>query len=937
MTAAQWAEVERLLDQAMRLPPAERAAFVTDVADPAVRHEVESLLHADDDGPAIDPSSIIGDAARSFLDEPPPGRMIGHFRIIRLIDRGAMGLVFLARDVTLERDVAIKLLPVDVRHDRERVLRFDREARAVAALNHPNILTIHEVGTADGQPFIATEFVEGETLARQLVRGPMPLARTVSIAIQVAEALAAAHARGIVHRDLKPANIMVTSTGVKVLDFGLAQVEVPGETLTQAGAVIGSPAYMAPEQWEGQRADRRADIYALGCIVYEMATGSRPGVSRRPLSSRSLERLVSKCLQLNPADRWQTTEEVTRALRRVQRPARGRWYAGIAAALMVALGGWIVWQQRAPPQPLSGTGVLMLADFTNTTGDPVFDRTLRQAVAIQLEQSPFLKILGEGTVRQDLALMGRAADAPLTPGTARDICVREAASATVEGSITRLGETFVITLGAVECQDGSALARAQVQADRKEHVLQAVATAATALRARLGESLASIEKSSRPLDDYTTSSLEALQSYARGYELASAGQSLAAIPFFQRATDLDPTFAMAHHVLAIMYSNSGERLRSNQYERRAFELSDRVSEVERLGIVARYHFFVTGELDKAVDAYQLLIASFPRYWGSHSELSVLYWRVGELEKSLEASREAVRLEPRAFAAYNNQAIALTRLGRLEDAKAVLKSAQLQNFDSARLHQRLMEIAYLEGHQTAADKEAQWFAGKPEEYAGLETQAANEDALGRRRRARQLYQRAAQLARRRGLVESAARFEEADALVDALSGQCATVRRVGGPALAFALCGEAAAAQELAVRTSTPFPHGTLWNSVELPAIRAAIALSHDDPAEAVAQLESALSYERASPMPEYLRSLAYLRLGKVREAEQGLQRILDQKSVHWGLIYALSYPALGRAAARGGDTSRARKAYADFLSLWEHADADAPLLASVRRTMATLK
>jgi eukaryotic-like serine/threonine-protein kinase len=937
MTTGQWAEVERLLDEAMRLPLAARPAFAADIDDAAVRHEVESLLHAEDDGATLDPSSIIGEAARSLLDEPPPGRMIGNFRIIRPIDRGAMGLVFLARDVTLERDVAIKLLPADVRHDRERLLRFDREARAAAALNHPSILTIHQVGTADGQPFIATEFVEGETLAQELVRGPLPLAKTVSIALQVAGALAAAHSHGIVHRDLKPANIMITSTGVKVLDFGLAQIELAGEPLTQTGAVMGTPAYMAPEQWEGKGADRRSDIYALGCIVYEMASGTRAGPSRRPLPSGPLERLVCKCLQLNRADRWQSAEEVTRALQRVQRPERGRWYAAIAASLMVALVGGVVWQQRARPQPLNGTGVLMLADFANTTGDPVFDRTLRQALAIQLEQSPFLKILGEGTVRQDLTLMGRAADAPLTPGTARDICVREAASATVEGSITSLGKAFVITLDAVGCQDGSTVARAQVQADEKEHVLQAVATAATAMRAQLGESLPSIEKSSRPLDDYTTASLEALQTYAHGYELAAAGQYLAAIPFFQRATDLDPTFAMAYHVLAIMYSNSGERLRSNEYERRAFALSDRVSEIERLGIVARYHFFVTGELDKAVDAYQLLIRSFPRYWGSHGELGALYWRVGDLQKSLEASRQAQRLEPRAFAPYNNQAIALTRLGRLDEAKAVLKSAQLQNFDSARLHQRLMEIAYLEGHHAAAEKEAQWFAGNPEEYAGLETQAANEDALGRRRRARELYQRAAQLARHRSLEESAAQFEEADALADALTGNCATVRGVGGPALAFALCGDVAAAHKLAARTSATFPHGTLWNTVELPTIRAAIALSRDDPTQAVTLLASAASYERASPMPDYLRSLAYLRLGKAVEAAEGVQRILDQKGAHWGLVYALSYPALGRAAARAGDTERARKAYADFLSLWEDADTGAPLMASVRREAATLK
>jgi tetratricopeptide (TPR) repeat protein len=890
--------------------------------------------HAGSPDAGIGPSSIVGDDTRTFPGEPGSGRILGNFRIIRPIGRGGMGEVYLARDLTLERDVALKLLPLDVQHDPERRARFEREARAAAALNHPNILTVHAVGTLQGRSFIAAEFVQGETLAQRIAAGPLPLARTLSMAVEIADALSAAHAKGVIHRDLKPANIMVTATGVKVLDFGLARLEWTGEPHTQTGAIMGTPGYMAPEQLEGKHGDARTDVFALGCVIQEMATGARSRAAGRPVSSRALERVVDKCLQCDPDDRWQTAAELKHALQGI-RPRRLRWPMGIVAA-SILLAGLIFWAARTQPSALSNTDVVMVSDFTNSTGDAVFDGTLRHALAIQLEQSPFLRIMDDATVRQDLRLMGRPTGERMSPEIARQICVREAAAATIEGSIARLGRAFAITVQAVSCKDGQTLSREQVQAEDKEHVLQAVGSVAAAMRAKLGESLASIEKLSRPLDRFTTSSLEALQTYARGYELAGAGQFLAAIPLFERAIELDPDFAMAYQTLAIMYSNAGERLRSNEYQRRAFALSDRLTEFERLHVRARYHFFVTGELEKAVDAYQLFIRTYPRYWGAPGELSALYWRAGELQKSLDASSEAVRLEPRVFAPYNNQAIAYTRLGRLAEAKAALKRAQTQKFDTARLHQRLMEIAYLEGDQAAAMKEAEWFAGRQEEYAGLGTEAWNEDALGRRGRARELYRKAAQMARRRGLLESAAQFDEADALADALTGHCATADRVGGPALALALCGRAARSEKLVERTSQMFPHATIWNAAELPAIRAAGALHANDPARALSLLTPARAYDPARSEVPYLRSVAHLRLGQFADAAEGFQKILSNKGAHWGLIYALSYPGLARAALGAGDIHSARQTHRDFLAFWATADRDSPVLAAAHRELTGL-
>src|SRR5262245_54854127 len=635
--------------------------------------------------------------------------MLGHFRLIRELGRGAMGEVYLAQDVKLGRQVALKLLPTAFQRDSERARRFEREARVAAALNHPNIVTVHEVGEWEGRSFIATEFVQGETLAQKLSRGRFPVAEAAHVGAQIVKALVVAHEAGIIHRDLKPANIMVRADGtVKVLDFGLARLSQPvampaaaDETetmLTQAGVVLGTPAYMAPELWEGKPADARSDIYAFGCVLYEMLTGKRVTQQRRPVSSRSFEKILSRCPEPARADRWQSAADLERHLAQAQKP-RNYWREiGITAAavIILAFGGVVWWQQGTQAKRPTDNDAVVLADFTNTTGDAVFDDTLRQALAIQLEQSPFLKIMDEAQVRQDLRFMGRSPEERITHEIAHDICVREAATATIGGSIASLGKTYVITLQAAACQGGSTLAREQAQAEDKERVLQAVGTAATAMRAKLGESLASIQRLNRPLDQFTTPSLEALQTYAKGYTLQSQGQFLAAIHFFQRATELNPNFAMAYSLLSMAYTNAGDLARSNEYQRKAFALIDRVSEFERLFISARYYWRATGELNKGIDFYRLLAQSYPRYWGTSGELSFLYRTMGEFEKALEEGQQAVRLAPRLEPPYRNQASAYARLGRLGEAKELSGKARAQQLDGPRLHQQLLEIAFIEG-------------------------------------------------------------------------------------------------------------------------------------------------------------------------------------------------------------------------------------------------
>jgi DNA-binding winged helix-turn-helix (wHTH) protein/tetratricopeptide (TPR) repeat protein len=617
---------------------------------------------------------------------------------------------------------------------------------------------------------------------------------------------------------------------------------------------------------------------------------------------------------------------------------------GIAAVavLVLAAGGVFFWQLGTRAKPLTDKDVLVLADFANTTGDPVFDGTLRQALAIQLEQSPFLKIMDDEQVQQTLRLMSLSPGARITNQIAHDICVRDAAAATIEGSIASLGKSYVITLQAITCPGGATLAREQIQADDKEHVLNAVGTAATAMRAKLGESRSSIQRSNRPLDQATTGSLEALQNYTAGKVELTAGRFLAARPLFERAIALDPNFAMAYYYLATASINEGDLGRESEYKKKAFALIDRVSEYERYYIAGGY-YESTGELDKAIDAYRLGIANYPRDWGFHNNLGLLYIDLGQSEEGLREGQAAAQLQPNAEPPYRRQLDAYMYLDRLDEARKVAAGARMHGIDGARIHQRFLEMAYIEGDRAAVTREIQWYAGKPEEYISFGLRAVDRTVLGQRRESSKLYKRAAETALRRGLGNVAAGFEEADAHADAMSGNCGTARHLGRPALALALCGDATGAEKLATETSKRFPNGTLWNAVQLPEVRAAIELQRGQPARAVELLASALPYERAFPEAVYLRGLAYLRLRKGLEAAAEFQKILYHKGASWrmrypswGLYYPISYVGLARAYMLAGDPAKARKAFQDFFALWKDADQNLPILIEAKKDYAAL-
>jgi len=933
MSPERFRQIEQLYHEARNGSAEERLALLSQ-ADPDLRREVESLLAGPASGeflnrPAIeDASELLETSTRVELTV---GSYLGPYRIEGRLGSGGMGDVFLAIDTRLGRAVAIKTT------QKQFSTRFEREVRAISSLNHPNICTLHDVGP----DYLVMELVEGETIAVRLKRGPIPVETALLYASQILAALAEAHAKGIVHRDLKPGNIMIAKSGVKVLDFGLAKLG-QDDTVTASHLVMGTPGYMAPEQQQGKPADARSDIYSFGCVLYEMLTGSRITSQGKRLPSRKLERIVSRCVEQDPADRWPSAAELERELGSVTAGA-GRWKMLSAAAAAVAVGAAALFYYSHRPRALTDRDTVVLADFVNNTGDPIFDSTLRQGLAFQLEQSPFLKTMDDDRVRRELGLMKIEPGARITDQMAHDVCVREGAAAVIAGSIASLGKSYVLTLNAVACQDSKTLGRQQIQAEDKEHILSALSTAAKSIRGKLGESLGSIQKQSRPLDEATTSSLEALQAYTAGsYELTQ-GRSLSAVRFFKRATEIDPNFASAYYRLGVGYEVAGDMARSAEFAKKAFALIDRASEFERAEITP-YYYRATGETDKEIDAWLQAERDYPANWIYHNQLALVYVDGGRYEEGLNEAREAIRLGSDSEAPYRRQLDAYLCLDRLAEAGKVEEQLHAKRIGGSRIHQRFLEMAYVADDAAGITREIQWLTGKPEEYLSFGLQAADRNVHGRRRESHKLYQRAAEMARRRDLDSVASEFEEADARADAIVGDCGIVRNLGRPALALAICGDARAGK-LAAETSKLFPNGTIWNAVQLPEIRAVMALNRNQPAVGVDLLASAAPYERSYIEANYFRGLAYLGLHEGPQAIAEFQKIVDHKGaswgatwVHpnWGLYYSPSQLGLARAYSLTGDIAKAKKAFQDFFQLWKDADPDLAILKQAKTEYAKL-
>jgi serine/threonine protein kinase/Tfp pilus assembly protein PilF len=966
-----------------------------------------------------------------------PYTRIDRYEIRSLLGKGGMGEVYLAHDTTLRRLVALKLLPAAAAANEDRMRRFVQEAKAAAALSHPHIAQIFEIGEHNGTHFIAMELVDGVTLRDKIRSERTELRKLLKYLQQVAEGLAKAHAAGIVHRDLKPDNIMITRDDyAKILDFGLAKLLEPqrpsgsGSAVSSevstvmaqhslAGMVMGTTGYMSPEQAQGKvkDIDQRSDIFSFGCILFEAVTGRRPFADEsaikslhkvvyeaapaikdfNPSAPPDLQRVIRRCLAKDPEERYQTIKDVALELKEVRHgmagageldttgPSSGssekagkpgieqstkptssadylvsqikshkRSAMIILAALVIAAAALAYFSYIKPNRAhvLTEQDTILIADFDNKTGDALFDGTLKQALAVQLEQSPFLNIYSDERVREMLLYMRRSPDERVTRAVAREICQRQGLKAMLTGSIAPLGAHYVLELEAVNAQTGDVLARSQTEAESSERVLEALGRATTDLRQKLGESLRSIQKFEAPIEQATTSSLEALKVFS--LTKRSENDRLKRISLLKRAIELDPNFAMAYVQLSAEYTNTGQPEAAAEAAQKAFELRDRVSEPERLDISIRYYSGVTGEWDKVIETAELWISTYPNKSSKpYAMLAVSYNRLGQFDKAAEAANQAIRLNPKSGPSYFNRGFAFLRLNRFAEAKQVFEQAIAQNLDVKFQYLGLYQIALINGDAASMQQQVDRLRGQSDDYQWFDWQAATAAYAGQWQKTRELSRRSVDVAAQNNAKEVAAEYASEDALRAAVFGQCQQSKdeatralalargRVSLPrsSLGLALCGEAAQVQRLVDEIKQRYPKDSIINGRWLPVIQAASEIKGGNPALAIQALEPVSRSEAAAECrPPYLRGQAYLKLGRGAEAAAEFQKILDHRG--WeplSPLYALAHLGLARAAVLSLDTSKARQAYQDFFALWKDADADLPALIEAKKEYEKLK
>jgi serine/threonine protein kinase/tetratricopeptide (TPR) repeat protein len=1039
MTPERYEQIGRLYHAALEHEPLERMAFLAKACgtDEDLYREVASLLAAHE-------------KANNFIEQPPsdvaagwqaasgplPDRSFGQYQMLSLLGRGGMGEVWLAKDPRLGRRVALKLLPAEFTADAERVPRFAQEARAASALNHPNIITIYEIGEIQNTHYIATEYVEGETLRRRMDRGsPMTVQEALDVTLQVAGALEAAHRAGIIHRDIKPENLMVRPDGyVKVLDFGLAKLVEPAtEGLdatrhiedavnTESGVVMGTPRSMSPEQARGEKADARTDIFSLGVVFYQMVTGRQPftGATRNdiiasilkdkppPLTTvapemlPALGRIIGKALEKDREARYQSVQDLISDLKQLQRdlefpseemkrssrvkvggeetsaiPLSGeisrprstapegettkkivnrRRFAALGALVGLVIAATAGWFYISRSPALTSKDAILLADFENKTGEEVFDDTLKQGLAIQVQQSPFLNLFPEARVQQTLSLMGRSPDERLTVALARAICERDSIKALIRGSIAPLGSHYVIMLEAINGLSGEVLAREQIEAESREQVLRALSRVMTQLRTKLGESLGSIRQHDRIAEDATTPKLEAFKFYTQGSELAISGRGREAIPLLKRAVEIDPDFAYAWSLLSVMHGFTGRPGQAAEYAGKAYALKERVGEYEKLRITYWYHVYVTGDLDKVIEVLMLQKQMYPRKWaGLPVDFAAAYFQTGQYDQAVAAAREGVSIFPSFAIGRGLLAQALLRLNRFTEAKDTLAPLAFeQKIDATYFRSYLYELAFIEGDSAAMQQQLDWATGKPNEYVAFDWQAAAVAFAGQWHKAQVFSRRALDMTARGETKEVAAGYAAKQALrlavwssyfslpsptdrtlkleIQTLVRTALSLARgrasLPRAALALALCGRSAQAKPLVDELAKLYPQDTIISSIWLPVIHAAKELQRGNAEAAIEQLQATSRYEPAAEFwPQYLRGEAYLKLKHGTEAAAEFQRILDHRGqAPLSVLYPLAHLGLARGLALGGDTEKSRKSYEDFFAAWKEADPALPVL-----------